>query len=182
MIVYFEKETGSILGLSYKVVPGRNESYFETTDPIAEKIFNGTEKVSKYRAELRSTDSKKGFLIPRSSSTSKFILASNRYHLISKKLSDTEVKVYQNINDKTITVTIDKAALEWWSKDLVYSKKRLFLVACNDDTPFIPLWIKSISVEEFTDCSYKFSYTGKSEFFLFTDKFFESYAHEIKSS
>jgi hypothetical protein len=182
MIVYFEKETGSILGLSYYLVPGRNESYFETTDPVAEKILLGTDKVSKYRVELESSDSKKGFLIPRSSSISKFIPISTRCHFISKKSSVSEVKVYQNINEKKISVVIEKPTLERWLKDLVYNKKRLFIVACYDQTPFMPLWIKSISAEEFDKGYFEFIYSGRSDFYLFTNKFLESYTHEIKSS
>jgi hypothetical protein len=182
MIVYFDKETGFISGLSYNLLPGRTESYFETTDPIAEKIFLGTEKVSKYRVELRSSDSKKGFLILRNSSTSKFIPASTRYHLINKTEALSEVKVYQHQHEKTISIEIDKAALQWWANDMAYNKKRIFLVACYDQTPLMPLWIKSISAKDFNDNSYNFSYTGRSDFYLFTNKFFESYTHEIKSS
>ena len=62
MIVYYNPENGNLLGMSYKIDPAKDQHYFETSDPIAEKIFLGQEKIIKYYAVVRSGPVREGFL------------------------------------------------------------------------------------------------------------------------
>jgi hypothetical protein len=180
MIVYYDEDTGIISGLSYNLVEGRNESYIETSDPIAEKIFLGQEKISKYKVIVRGTIARKGFLVPRNTS-SPVKLIRNKIYFIEQNNLPTEIKLYKNLNLKTIKIKIDEYSLEWWKTDHYFSKKSIFITACLDNDPYLPLWSKAAYSTDFENGFFEFSYIGSSDFCLYTDKFFESYSYEVTS-
>jgi hypothetical protein len=180
MIVYYDEETGLISGLSQKIIEGRNETYIETSDPIADKIFLGQEKVSKYKVVIRGTINRKGFLVPRNT-LSPIKLIKNKIYLIEESNLTSEIKIYQDTCLKIIRIIINSPALVWWKNDNYFSKKSIFVTACKHNDPYFPLWTKAVYADDFNNGFYEFSYTGSSDFCFYTDKFFESYSYEIKS-
>jgi hypothetical protein len=182
VIVYYDPATGFITGLSYKLIESRHESYIETDDPIAELIFLGKEKISKYKAVLRNKETKKGVLIFKDSNGKKINPINNRVHRITGNNKSAEICLLHNKEEKTFLLTIEPSSLSWWKEDSYYNKKTIYLVAAFNNDPSIPLWTKVISVNDLVDCKISFKYSGTDNFSLFTDKFFETYSYEIKSS
>jgi len=178
MIVYYDPENGNILGMSYKIDPAKDQYYFETNDPIAEKIFLGQEKISKYYTVVRSGPIREGFLKLKQYDNSDINNIKNRLIEI-KQIDSAELTVQQNIANKTVTVSIQPAALAWWELDQFYSKKECIIVACASNNPYIPYWSRSFT---YVDLQHEvvIPYTCTDAITFYTTKLFDSYKHEVK--
>lgn len=182
MIVYYDTESGSITGMSYKHDPNRPESYFETVDPIAEKIFLGQEKSIKYVAVVRPGAGKEGFIKLRQPSATSIQSIKDRVIQISKNTDYAELTVIQDCTLKTISVKLLEASHKWWATDNHYSLKKLVIVACKENDPYTPLWHCEFSPEDLINLIVEVSYKGTDNISFYTTRLFDSYKHEIKSS
>jgi hypothetical protein len=178
MIVYYDPKNGNLMGLSYAVDPSKDQYYFETNDPIAEKIFLGQEKIIKYYAVVRSGPIREGFLKLKQSDNSDINNIKNRLIEI-KQIDSAELTVQQNIANKTVTVSIQPAALAWWELDPFYSKKECIISACTLNNPYIPYWSRSLTYEDLQH-EVVIPYTCTDSMTFYTTKLFDSYRHEIK--
>lgn len=178
MIVYYDPNNGNILGMSYKVIPGRN-NYFETDSPIAEKIFLGQEKSIRYHVVVRP----EGSYIKLKQSTS---LASSsiktRIIPFSLALEHAEVVLEQDIALKKVSVRMLESSFNWWKTDVQYSLKKMHIVACKKNNPYLPMWHIDLAPDDIESLIYEIDYTGSDDITFYTTQLFDSYKHEIKSS
>ena len=180
MIIYYDPETNNMLGMSYVVDQNRGQSYFETDDPIAEKIFLGQEKISKYCIKVSPGAVKNGQLVLRSSSVNAAD-AKGKITEIKQGTGLSEAIIIQDISTKTVSIKIAEEALAWWQSDPYYSKKSFSLVACKKGDPYIPYWYKTISHTD--DVSNLIvNYTCSDDITFYAPAIFGSYHYEIKSS
>lgn len=178
MIVYYDPANGNLLGMARVVDPSRNPCYFETNDPLAEKIFLGQEKLIRYYAVVRSGPTREGFLKLKHSNNSDINNIKNRIIEI-KQIDSAELTVSQDVANKTVTISIQPAALAWWELDQFYSKKECIIVACAVDNPFVPYWSKSLSHADLQQ-EVVIPYTCSDNITFYTTKLFDSYRHEVK--
>jgi hypothetical protein len=176
MIVYYDVESGEITGFSRILVEGRNESYAYLNDPVAEKIFNGEEKVSKYRVVLKNPVEKIGSLVVKKKTSNEFELIDSRLHLIKKDIDQPQVLLEHNLSNNTITLKISDELINWWKEDVYFNKKRIFIAACKLNDPYVPLWIRSFSFEDIENNLNSFQCLNR-RFSLYTNKFFSSYSY-----
>lgn len=178
MIVYYNPSNGTILGIGYFIDPARDQNYFETNDPLAEQMFLGQEKVIKYYAVIKHGPVKEGFLKLKSSNNSDINNIKNRIIEI-KQINSAELTVSQDVTNKTVTISIQPAALAWWELDQFYSNKECIIVACAANNPYVPYWSKSF---RYTDLKNEviIPYTCTDEITFYTTKLFDSYRHEVK--
>ncbi len=179
MIVYYDPNNGNILGLAYKLVPGREESYFESDSPIAEQIFLGKEKVVRYYAVVRSDGC---YIKQRTQSAIVAQSIKSRVIKFDNNLEKAEVTVIQDVATKTVKVTIIKSSLEWWKSDSQYSHKKLNIVACKKNNPYLPIWHCDLDPTDLASGSIDIDYTGTDDLTFYTTKLFDSYKHEVKPS
>jgi hypothetical protein len=179
MIVYYDPENGNLLGMSYKIDPAKTQHHFETFDPIAEKIFLGQEKITRYYAVVKSGPSRQGFLKLKHSNNSNINNNKNRIVKIKQNLDSAELTVAQDTVTKTVTLSILPSTLAWWELDQFYSKKKCIIVACALNNPFVPYWSKSFSYTDF-ETGIVIPYTGSDNITFYTTRLFDSYKHEVK--
>lgn len=182
MIVYYDSETGNIKGMSYKIDPNRTENYFETDDPIAEKIFLGQEKSMRYCAVVRQGETKKGFIKLKSLSAIADQSITKRIIQFSKDINSAELTVVQDCTSKKISVKLLESSHVWWATDNQFSLKKLIIVACRENDPYSPLWHCSFTPEDLKNLVVDVPYTGTDNISFYTTRLFDSYRHEIKSS
>jgi hypothetical protein len=70
----------------------------------------------------------------------------------------------------------------WWQQDSNFKHKKLYLAACLDQDPYLILWSKALTQEDFNNQTAHFDYHGNDKFCFYTNKIFKKYHHEIKSS
>lgn len=179
MIVYYNPVNGNIVGVGHYVDASRDQYYFETEDPVAEKIFLGQEKLIKYYAVIKPGPAKEGFIKLRSSANSDINNIKNRIIEIDQHEDFAELTVTQDTATKTITLSIQPSILAWWEIDQFYSKKECIIVACALNNPFAPYWSKSFSYTDF-ETDIVIPYTGSDNITFYTTKLFDSYKHEVK--
>jgi hypothetical protein len=179
MIVYYDPENGNILGMSYKIDPAKTQHYFETHDPVAEKIFLGQEKLIRYYAVVKPGPARQGFLKLKHSNNSDINNIKNRIIKIEQHSDAAELTVTQDVVTKTVTLSIQPSTLAWWELDQFYSKKECIIVACASNNPFVPYWSKSFNYAAF-DTNIVIPYTGSDAITFYTTKLFDSYRHEVK--
>jgi hypothetical protein len=180
MIVYYNPEDGSILGMSYVLDQSRNDSYFITDDPIAEKIFLGKEKSIRYCTIVKAGAERQGFIKLKESSSPTYTIK-NRVVEILIGNSTADLSVIQDVSKKTVRVEIHPAVIAWWKTDPFYSKKKCVIVACKLKDPYIPYWSKMFSCTD-AENEFAINYSGTDDITFYTTKLFDSYQHEIKSS
>ncbi len=179
MIVYYDPNNGNILGLSHKLVSVRQDSYFETDSPIAEQIFLGKEKAIRYYAVVRPDGS---YIKQRTQSSIVTQSIKSRVIKFDNNLEKAEVTVIQDVTAKTVQVAIIKSSLEWWKSDSQYSHKKLNIVACKKNNPYLPIWHHDLDPTDLASGSVDIDYTGTDDLTFYTTKLFDSYKHEIKPS
>lgn len=180
MIVYYNPENGSILGMSAQIDTNRIEPYIETDDPLAMDIFLGKEKSLKYKI-ITGTTANTGFIQPKSVTSTNVVSIKDRIYLIDKD-TDPEINIVQNVINKIVDISISELSLCWWEQDSNFKHRGLYLAACIGQDPYAILWTKAFSQSDFKDRKLSFSYTGGNQFCFYTNKIFKSYNHEIKSS
>ena len=178
MIVYYNPANGNLLGMSYNIDPAKDQYYFETSDPLAEKIFLGQEKIIKYYAVVRSGPIREGFLKLKHSNNSDINNIKNRIIEI-KQIDSAELTVLQDIANKTVTIRVQAAARVWWELDQFYSNKECIIVACALNNPYVPYWSKSLTHEDLLN-EVVIPYTSADAITFYTTKLFDSYRHEVK--
>lgn len=178
MIVYYDQNTFEIRGMSNTLDPNSSYPWIETDQPLATDIFLGKEKLLKYVVVARPNETR-GVIKLKPSKNSVVETISDRIYKVPKVDINSEIKIIQNVKEKTIEINILNDSKQWWINDAVYSNRRLHIVACID-TPYHPLWIKSFNHIEFEN-TMKFNYIGKDDFVIFSPKIFGSYSHEITS-
>lgn len=174
MIVYYNPTTFEIKGMSYKIEPNRADSFFETDDPLAKKIFLGQEKIMKYIAVI-IPGGRRGVIKPKPSKTSVVVTVNDRLYKIPQHANNAEVIVNQNKQTKTIKLTILEDSKKWWTTDPSVSSKKLYLVACLGN-PYKPLWTKTFEPDTVNEI---INYRGTDEFVLYTPNPFYTYLHEV---
>lgn len=179
MIVYYNPDNGNIAGIGHYVDASRDQHYFETDDPLAEKIFLGQEKLIKYYAVVKHGPIKEGFIKLKSSANSDINNIKNRIIKIEQHTDSAELTVSQNRLTKTVTLSIQPAVRAWWELDQFYSTKKCIIVACALNNPFVPYWSKSFSHADF-ETDIVIPYTGSDNITFYTTKLFDSYKHEVK--
>ena len=182
MIVYYNPTDGNILGLSYKRIPNKTDSHFETDDPIAEKIFLGQEKAIKYVAVIRPGAGQEGFIKLRQPSATAIQTIRDRVIKFLKDIDYAELTIVQDCNSKVVSVKMLESSHKWWATDSYYSLKKLVIVACKENDPYAPLWHCEFSPEDLINLSADITYTGTDNISFYTTRLFDSYKHEIKSS
>jgi hypothetical protein len=179
MIVYYDPENGSILGMSHVLDQNRSDSYFVTDDPIAEKIFLGKEKSVKYYAGVIAGSDRQGFIKPKSSSLNEYNIKTRVIEIpIGNDCAD--LSIIQNTVKKTIEIKVRPNVMSWWKSDPFYSTKKCVIVACKIKDPYIPYWSKTLSCFD-EEQEFMIDYTGVDDITFYTTKLFDSYQHEIKS-
>lgn len=181
MIVYYNPENGNIVGMSGILDPNRTDPYIETDDQLAMDIFLGKEKLLRYRVIVGAT-ANAGFIQLKTTNNATTISIKDRVHLINANKEKSDIVVTQNLLDKTVEITIDEGMFYWWQQDSNFKHKKLYLAACLEQDPYLILWSKSLTHEEFNNQKAKFNYQGNDNFCFYTNKIFKKYHHEIKSS
>jgi hypothetical protein len=181
MIVYYDISTGFITGMSPSVIDSRNEPYANVNDSVAEQIFLGKEKISKYKVVLKNKETKQGFLVLKESISKQISSVKDRVYQI-KYNDDAEIKVINDSKNKVLQIYIKPNAKSWWEDHPVNNLKSLYIVATKESDPSLPLWSIAIPSEKFINNFYNYQYSGTSSFSIYTDKFFNSYSYETKSS
>lgn len=181
MIVYYNPDNGSILGMSYKKVEGRVDSYIETNDPIAEKIFLGKEKSLKFHVVVRP-ETNEGFIKLRSSVATAEKPIKFRVIPFEQEIDHAELTIDQYTDKKKIVVSILESSHKWWTTDKEYALKKINIVACKKNNPYLPIWYIDLSPRDLIDLKYQMNYTGTDDITFYTTPLFDSYKHEIKSS
>lgn len=179
MIVYYHPVDKSIKGMSYRVLPENNFPFFETDDPIAEKIFLGTEKSIRFHVIINGSS---GHIKLKDGSLPADQTIKQRVIQIPKGSDIAQLSIFQNTNEKTITVNISAASYKWWSTDSEYSLKKVQLIACRFNDPYTPSWARVLELKDLESLTTEFNYTGTDNITFYTTKLFDSYRHEIKSS
>lgn len=179
MIVYYNPEDGSILGMSYVLDQNRNDSYFITDDPIAEKIFLGKEKSIRYHAVVKAGAGRQGFIKLKDSFSNAYTIKTRVVEILAGN-DITDLSVIQDKSTKTVRVEIHPAVMAWWRSDPFYSKKKCVIVACKPKDPYVPYWSKLLSCTDDAD-EFVINYTGTDDVTFYTTKLFDSCQHEIKS-
>lgn len=179
MIVYYHPVDKSIKGMSHCLLPENNFPFFETDDPIAEKIFFGKEKSIRYCVIINGST---GYIKLKDGNVPVDQTVKQRVIQIPKNLNFAELSIFQNTDQKTITVNISESSYKWWSTDSEYSLKKIQLVACKFNDPYTPSWIKVLELKDLEFLTTEFNYTGTDNITFYTTKLFDSYNHEIKSS
>lgn len=179
MIVYYNPENGNLLGMSYKIDPAKDQHYFETSDPIAEKIFLGKEKSIRFYVIINGSS---GYIKLKDGNVSANQTIKQQVIQIPKGSEVARLSIFQNVNEKTITVNISAASYKWWSTDSDYSLKKIQLVACKLNDPYTPSWVRVLELNDLESLTTEFNYTGTDNITFYTTKLFDSYNHEIKSS
>jgi hypothetical protein len=181
MIVYYNPENGNILGMSGILDTNRTDPYIETDDPLAMDIFLGKEKLLKYKV-IVSASPNKGFIQSKASNNTAVVSIRDRVYLIDKNNEKADIRLAQHSLDKTVEITIEESVYYWWQQDSNLKNKKLYIAACLDQDPYLVLWSKSLSHEDFKDFKIKFDYLGNDQYCFYTNKIFKSYYHEIKPS
>jgi hypothetical protein len=180
MIIYYDQVSGNITRMAYMQVPGVDDNFFETDDPIAEDIFLRRKKSMQYQIAVEPGAFGKPKIVPRVSK----VLEANRSRLVKvlkNYNSPAELHICQDIAEKKITVTLLKESLSWWIGKRVESK--IYLTACKDSDPYKPLWSHVVNHADIDNqLSYSIDYTGSDDITFFTTGLFNTYNHEVKSS
>ena len=182
MIVYYDPLNGNILGLSHKRIPNKTDSHFETDNPIAEKIFLGQEKAIKYIAVVRPGAGQEGFIKLRQPSATAIQTIKDRVIEFPKHGDSAELTIIQDCNLKVVSVKILESSHRWWASDNHYSLKKLIIVACKENDPYVPLWSCEFTPNELNNLTVEIPYKGTDNISFYTTRLFDSYKHEIKSS
>tara|TARA_B110000503_G_C7113078_1_gene399075 strand:- start:969 stop:1523 length:555 start_codon:yes stop_codon:yes gene_type:complete len=182
MIVYYNTDTYSILGMSYKVIPGRNELYFETDDPVAEKIFRGYEKISKYIAVPSVIRSSRGKLKLRVSNVHQGMSITDKIYKIPTQNEYPEVSLTYIVNERIIEIELFKDMLDWWKNTPNVNSRNMYFIIGDNDNPYMPLWVKAVIHSDFVDNKLTVDCTVNPAFNMFTVKLFDSYRYETKLS
>ena len=181
MIVYYSPETGNILGLSYIQDKNRTDAWFETTDPLAEKLFKGEEKAVKYKVEFAGIDSLVPSIVSRVKNTGNIVISPrDRIVLVpyeNTSSKDLDVKLIQNIKNKTVDVVLLETSRNHWLNESASNKRSFYIVACNGPDPYSVAWSKEISLTDFDSLTYQIKYQGSDRIRFFTTKLFKTLAH-----
>jgi hypothetical protein len=181
MIVYYNPENGSIVGMSGILDVNRIDPYIETGDQLAMDIFLGKEKLLRYRVIVGAAPNT-GFIQLKTTSKPTAISIKDRVHLINESKENSDIVVTQNTLDKTVQITIEESMFYWWQQDGNIKHKKIYLAACLDQDPYSVLWSKALSPKDFNNQTTKFDYLGSNQYCFYTNKIFKNYHHEIKSS
>lgn len=175
MIVHYDPETYAIRGMGPK--PNADFPYIETEDPLALKIFLGQEKALRYMVIPRIGTSN-GVIKLKTNSPTTLIPTNEKIYKINVVIENAEVRIKNDTVKKQLTIEMSKDLLYWWKNDPHFSTKRIFLVACRENDPYKPIWIKSLLPVDL-ETSNVISYNGTTNFTLYTVKIFGSYSYEI---
>jgi hypothetical protein len=179
MIVYYNSDTGDVVGMSMVMDTSRTDPYIETDDIVAENIFFKKDKLAKYRLVVTSRIDKTGFFQLKATVQAKSLTIDEKIYLIGQKNKDAEVILTQDKLSKIITVSIKPESYSWWIHN---NDKKIFIAACLGNDPFNVSWTVSISQLEFNDYSMTVNYIGPDNLSFYTTKIFNEYYYEIKSS
>jgi hypothetical protein len=178
MIVYYESEKYSIIGLSYKHDPLRSDLYIETDDPRAENIFLNTDKPFFYEVIVDSTSPLKGKLRRKGAAKVKSLVSESLHLITNHQREIPDVKLSQDNANKTITISITNFALNFSKENNI---QFFTLAACRKYDPYQLLWTRIIYIKDFVDNNLTFNYTGMDDICFYTKKVFHSYYYETKS-
>lgn len=179
MIVYYDPNTFAIAGMSPKFDINSKLPYIETEDPVALRIFLGQEKLLNYLVVPR-LGTNTGIIKLKTFVTANIISANEKIYKLAEKINGAEITIKNNTASKKITFEILENVLNWWREDSFYSNRRLHLIACKNNDPFKPIWIKSFRSEEVKTFN-EITYTSDIHFCLYTVKIFGSYSYETTS-
>ncbi len=178
MRVYYNPINFNITGLSYYPA-NSNDPFFDTEDPIAEQIFLGKVKNTRYKIAISENGSPQ--IKARQSVLLTAIPPDQRICCIDKETSPADLHITQQLNSKLITVSLTEWAFKLWETEELVNRK-VYLIACRNKDPYSPLWAKMITRDEISSLSFSMSYEGSDNITFFTPKLFNSYSHEIISS
>jgi len=181
MIVYYNPENGNIVGMSGILDSSRTDPYINTDDQLAMDIFLGKEKLLRYKVIVGAAPNT-GFIQLKTTNNSTAVSIKDTVHLVNENKENSDIVITQNILDKTIQVTVDERMFYWWQQDSNFKHKKLYLAACLEQDPYLILWSKALTQEDFNSQTTKFDYSGDNNFCFYTNKIFKKYHHEIKPS
>lgn len=175
MIVYYNNETFDITGLSMSIVNGRDEPFFECYDPVAKDIFEGKEKVSKYKVSIDKKTNRSSLILRGAIVERKHI--DNLISRILKSKQETPSLTFeQNINKKTLTLIITelgKGELEYFDTDTIT------FAACKINDPYKLLWSNRIKLDR---DKIEIKYNSIDNFDLYVYNPIGSYEHIVITS
>lgn len=178
MIVYYDENSNSILGLSYRLDVSRNEKYFETDDPVAERIFLGEEKSLHYVAVPSRNN--RGILKLKTQATRQGPSISDRIFKIPTNSLNPELVLTFIKDEHILELELMEDSAEWWRTSLPHRK--LHLIIGHEGDPYMPIWSQTISHTDLVDNRLSMPCKLDHVFDIFTVKLFDSYKHETKSS
>jgi hypothetical protein len=178
MIVYYDENSNSILGLSHRLDVSRTEKYFETDDPVAERIFLGKEKSLHYVAVPGRYN--RGILKLKSQTSRQGLSISDKIFKIPTNISNPELMLTFIADEHILELELLEDSAEWWRTSLPHRK--LHLIISHKGDPYMPIWSQAISHTDLVDNRLLMPCTLDHEFDIFTVKLFDSYKHETKSS
>jgi hypothetical protein len=177
MIIYYNPENLTIIGMSHTLDQAKSDPYIVTDDPVADKIFLGQEKLMLYRLELINPEVHSGKLVkltPTTSSVSQRYLIKDYHYLIPSENTDLSVVVTQDLVKKTVNFDFSGRALDEW-KD-TYRSGALIFLACRPYDIYSILWTLQLKPENINQ---PLEYQGTDNFCFFTRKLFKGYCHVI---
>ncbi len=176
--VYYEAGSGEIKQISPVRDENPKDPYIEVEDIEVEDMFTGKESTLKYFVKPTSRTSPIGKLIRKEKPTLNWSSINDWLYLVPNKAEVVECKILQNIESKTITITVLSPTLkDWWAKSGFFGRKEFPITACSSKDPHDSLWTKWVSSKDLLE-SASFTYEGTDDFYLYTHKFFEFYLHE----
>jgi len=176
--VYYEAGTGEIKQISPVRDEDPKDPFIEVEDVEVEDLFSGKESTLKYFVKPLSKTSPVGKLIRKEKPVLNWSSINDWLYLVPKQSEVVECKILQNIESKTITMTVMSPNLkEWWAKSGFFGRKEFPVTACSSKDPHSNVWTKWVSSKDLLE-SVTFNYEGDDEFYLYTHRFFEFYVHE----
>jgi hypothetical protein len=176
--VYYEKTTGEIKIISPAKETNSADPYIEVEDSEIDHLHSGRESTVMYFVKPMSKAYPVGKLVKKEQASLNWTSINDWLYLVPKDEPQTvEFRLTQDIPNKTITITLDRASKVFWSTNGYFKKSHFPITACAGPDPHNFVWVKIFEASELMN-DITFEYEGSDDLRFYTHRFFDCYYHE----
>jgi hypothetical protein len=175
--VYYEASSGMIKMITPVKETNPIDPYIEVEDTDVADILNGTAARLDFFVKPASLTGNAGKIVKVHRGEAKWKSINDWLFIIPKVGENPEFILKQDINNKTVRISLSSEATSWWRDNQFFQKKEIPLAACFSADPHDMIWYKQIASKDLLD-GVTIAYEGCDDLRFFTHRYFESYLHE----